>query len=66
MKVLREFIADAKAQAISSNTVSDEFLRWVEWATKKADWYDPYLEEEDSLLGEVDKETLSINRTKLG
>lgn len=30
---------------------------------KKADWYDPYLEAEDALLIEVDKEKLSMPRT---
>jgi hypothetical protein len=30
---------------------------------KKADWYDPYLETEDALLMEVDKEKLSMPKT---
>jgi len=63
VKILRDFISDAEARAISSNAVSDEFKSWKAWAVKKADWYDPYLEAEDALLIEVDKEKLSMPRT---
>lgn len=28
---------------------------WIEWTRKKADWYDPNIEQEDELLGNVDK-----------
>lgn len=27
---------------------------WIEWALKKADWYDPSIETEDEYLGKVD------------
>ena len=60
VKVLREFIADARDQAVRSNTVTEEFLIWVDWATKKANWYDPCLEAEDPLLLEVDRESLTM------
>ena len=58
VKVLREFLADAEVRAISNNKLSEKFATWLEWATKKADWYDPYIEAEDSLLMEVDRENL--------
>lgn len=63
VKILRDFIADAEARAVLSQEVSDEFRNWKAWAVKKADWYDPYLESEDELLIDVDKEKLSMPKT---
>ncbi len=63
VKILRDFIADAETRAISTNSVSDDFKAWKVWALKKADWYYPYLEVEDALLLEVDKEKLSMPKT---
>lgn len=66
VRILRDFIADAEARAISTNNVTEEFKTWKVWASRKADWYDPYLELEDELLAEVDKEKLSMPKTASG
>lgn len=63
VRILRDFIADAQSRAISSQTDSHEFKQWKDWAEKKADWYDPYLETEDELLQGVDKEKLQLPKT---
>ncbi|HEX5167634.1 MAG TPA: hypothetical protein VFW11_00570 [Cyclobacteriaceae bacterium] len=41
-------------------TVNEDVRNWIEWARKKADWYDPNIEQEDELLGIVDKSALSF------
>ncbi len=33
---------------------------WLNWARKKADWYDPFVEGNDELLSEVNKENLTL------
>ena len=42
------------------NNFSEELKSWVEWARKKAEWYDPFIESEDELLNDVDRETLIL------
>lgn len=36
--------------------LDDETVAWVDWAMKKADWFDPTVAREDELLGERDHE----------
>jgi hypothetical protein len=47
---------------VEKKPLQDEFkplLReWVEWARRKADWYDPIIEADDELLKDVDREKL--------
>ena len=57
---LRNYIDAVEQKALAANMVSDELTSWLEWARKKADWYDPFIEGEDELLDEVDKENLTI------
>ena len=33
---------------------------WLNWARKKADWYDPFVESNDELLSEANKEKLTL------
>ena len=42
--------AYANAMASKSNLTNDE-QEWIEWALKKADWFDPIIAREDELLG---------------
>lgn len=36
---------------INKNDLTESDLEWIEWATKKADWYDPIIAREDEYLG---------------
>lgn len=39
-------------QAVSSQSeLSEEIKEWIIWANKKANWFDPIMDEEDELLG---------------
>lgn len=42
--------AYANAMASKQNLTNDE-QEWIEWALKKADWFDPIIAREDELLG---------------
>jgi hypothetical protein len=57
---LRNYIDTVEQKAIAGNTISEELTNWLDWARKKADWYDPFIEKEDELLEDVDKENLTI------
>ncbi len=59
---LRNYINEVESKAIENNNLTEETKNWLIWARKKADWYDPFIESEDELLNEVNKDTLSLNR----
>ena len=59
---LRNYINEVEIKSSSNNSNSDEHAKWLEWARKKADWFDPFIEQEDDLLKEVNKDTLTINK----
>lgn len=39
-----------------------ETENWLDWASKKLDWYNPMIEKEDEFLSEVDKDTLTLKK----
>lgn len=61
-KNLRNYISEVEAKAIAGNALTEETKTWLIWARKKADWYDPFIEAEDELLNNADKETLTFSR----
>ena len=42
----------------STLPVSDDLKNWLDWARKKADWYDPLINIKDDLLENVDPDFL--------
>jgi len=59
---LRRYIDSVEQKAIETNGISEDVRNWLEWARKKAEWYDPFIECEDELLNEVDRETLTLKQ----
>lgn len=57
---LRNYIDTVEQNAINSGSLSEELQEWLTWARKKADWYDPFIELQDELLSEVDRENLTM------
>lgn len=52
VKLLREYIGELKSTGAQPEL--------IQWANSKCDWYDPMIEKEDSLLQEIDRETLTL------
>lgn len=50
-KDLRDYISAYEQDAINRGTHNEELINWIDWAKKKADWFDPFIEAEDGLLG---------------
>ena len=48
---LRNYIKAVEEKEMSNND-SIELREWLDWARKKADWYDPFIESKDILLNE--------------
>lgn len=55
---LRQYIRELEAR--SDRHESPEAQEWLEWAKRKADWYDPFIESGDELLADVDRNTLEF------
>jgi hypothetical protein len=58
---LRNYINQFERNAKVENKFTPQLEEWLVWARKKADWYDPFVESEDELLKDVDRETLTMN-----
>jgi hypothetical protein len=52
------FLVDLRT-VIMINAKSQELNIWLEWAKKKADWYDPMMENSDE-LNDIDMESLTF------
>jgi len=55
---LRNFINTLEEHTIKNNKLTDELKEWIEWARKKADWYDPFIEAEDPFLNDIDQNSI--------
>ena len=58
--IIREYLEHLKE--IKNHNISAEVQDWLDWANKKADWYDPIIDAEDEPLRDVDKLTLTIKK----
>jgi hypothetical protein len=48
--IIREYIKTIEAKAIEKEQLNSELKDWIQWARKKADWYDPLINGDDALL----------------
>ena len=55
---LRDYIDEVEARALAKGSIDEELKNWLEWARKKADWYDPFTESNDELLDGIDRDKL--------
>ena len=54
--ILRQYIAEYEEYLKTSETLDDEVVKKLEWARKKADWLDPFIDVKDEYLNEDDKD----------
>ena len=59
---LRKYIDTVESNGQENNTLSDELISWIQWARNKADWYDPFIEEGDELLNDIDRDDLKVKK----
>ena len=63
---LRKYIHEVEVRAASNQPIPPETFKWLEWANRKADWYDPFIESSDELLADVDQNTLEFPKKPYG
>lgn len=57
---IRNYIKSVETHAKEKATYNEKTHEWIDWALKKADWYDPFIDSKDELLDDVDKNSISF------
>lgn len=55
---IRDYVSQIEERATISSSLTEELRDWIQWAREKADWFDPFINREDDLLCNIDKNTL--------
>jgi len=48
------------------NQLDEQKKEWLDWARKKADWYDPFIEMNDEVMERIDRDKLEPTPLKDG
>ncbi|SCB87243.1 hypothetical protein GA0116948_101603 [Chitinophaga costaii] len=56
--ILREYIDQIERSTMAEGNITEEMTVWLEWARKKADWFDPLVNSTDEWLEDVDPNSL--------
>ena len=59
--MLRNYIDAVETHATNNDQLDGDRKKWIDWARKKIEWYDPFLQGDDELLKDVDKDKLSFS-----
>jgi hypothetical protein len=59
-EMIRHFIDLVEQKEVDNQTIDDEKREWINWARKKADWFDPFIEADDELLRGADRKELTF------
>jgi hypothetical protein len=61
-EMIRSYANKLEQNAIDRNELTFDLREKIEWAKKKADWYDPFIEADDELLRGIDREELKLEK----
>lgn len=56
---LRNYLDAFEAKTKANGKFNENVEDWLVWARKKADWYDPFIESEDEVFKNIDRDTLT-------
>lgn len=57
-ETMRAFLDTFEEIFGASNDFNDEQKNWLAWARNKADWYDPFIEDDDEFMNGIDRDKL--------
>lgn len=60
--MIREYIAAVEEKAKGFGELTEELRNWIQWAENKTDWYDPFINQSDPDLEDVDKDTMTFKK----
>lgn len=61
-RLMRRYLDEIERLARERNNYEEELEKYLIWARKKLDWYDPLINKDDELLNDVDKKTLAVTK----
>ncbi len=53
--IIRDYIVSVEGKSMQNGELTEENIKWLEWARQKVDWYDPLINKEDSSFNDYDK-----------
>jgi len=53
--IIRNYIASVEDHAMRNVELTEDLIKWIEWAKQKADWYDPLVNKKDNSFDDYDK-----------
>lgn len=56
--IIRDYIQKYRENAIKNNLLDADKEEWISWATRKADWLDPFIEDDDELLNDINRDSI--------
>lgn len=59
---IRKYADELERVAKEKNIFNDDLKAKIEWARKKADWYDPFIEAEDEVMEGIDRDELKLEK----
>jgi len=61
-EMIRSYADKLEKYSITRNELTPEIKEKIQWIKRKADWYDPFIEADDELLQDVDREELNFKK----
>ena len=58
---LRNYIEAVISHSMKNGSLSKDLQIWIEWAKKKADWFDPFINAPDEYLNDTDKNKIDVS-----
>jgi predicted transposase YbfD/YdcC len=56
--ILENYIAEFEKKALEKGHLTDEIKGWIAWAKQKAEWFNPLIQGEDSILSDEDRQDI--------
>jgi hypothetical protein len=56
--ILEKFLKVVEEKAVENGTFTEDLKEWVEWAKQKAEWFNPLIQREDSILSDEDRQDI--------
>ncbi|WP_340111004.1 hypothetical protein [Maribellus mangrovi] len=57
-KFMRDYLTLVIQNGRTTLNGNAEFQEWIDWAKKKIDWYDPFIQAKDDILNDADRQKL--------
>jgi hypothetical protein len=57
-RIMREYVSSVIQNGKNPLNIDVDFQEWIDWAKKKIDWYDPFIQAKDDILNDSDRQKI--------